>query len=136
MGSFDREISIFDASTSCSYTYFIGTDKYYGNVSNVNEELYFSLREEFDYSASNEIEHVDEKILNLRTFKEPLMKGRNVITTIVLNNLMITSMMWLTLKINLQVIFLMIVKIIFPNNFPLNDDFMEATMEISIVASM
>jgi hypothetical protein len=46
-----------------------GICKYYGNISNVDEELYFSSNEEFDHSASNVIENVDVELHNYDVFK-------------------------------------------------------------------
>jgi len=53
--------SIFEASTSCSHTS-CAIGEYYGNASNVNEELYFSFSQDID-NASNAIKHVDHEEL-------------------------------------------------------------------------
>jgi hypothetical protein len=88
----------------------------------VNEELFFSPSEEFDHIASNEIEHVNEKVPNYEDFQGTTDEGKNMMENILLNSLMITSMMWTILKIYLQVMILMSLND-WDDNFPPNDDF-------------
>jgi hypothetical protein len=69
----------------------------------------FSPSEELIIVQEMRLKMLMKKSLILRTFKAPLMKGKNVTTIILLSSLIITSMMWTILKTYFQEMILVII---------------------------